>query len=80
MGAENTVLEGCEVLCLTGDLIACPLSSGERKACREALQYQAGMKEIVKWNKEQYCIHNEEVERINCEHCLQEKLREGGEQ
>lgn len=46
--AEDTVLRGCEILCLTGDLIACPLSSEEQEVCKSKLQYLAGEKEMFK--------------------------------
>jgi len=30
---ERTILLGCEVGCLTGDLLTCPLSEAERESC-----------------------------------------------
>lgn len=44
---DDTILMGCEVLCLTGDLIDCPLSFDEQKVCKGRLQYQAGIREVL---------------------------------
>jgi len=60
MEAEDTVLVGCEVLCLTGDLISCPLSNGEQKKCRNRLQYEAGRKEVIDWGNEECWEHGDE--------------------
>ena len=46
---EKSILEGCEVLCLSGDLIACPLSPEKQKTCLLKLQYLAGRAEVAKW-------------------------------
>lgn len=52
MKGKKTILSGCEVLCLTGDLIDCPLSLKEQKVCKMRLQYEAGYKEAeAKWKK-----------------------------
>lgn len=53
-GNENTVLVGCEILCIPPEtgLVACPLSSEEIEACKEHRQYEVGMlageKRVVK--------------------------------
>ena len=50
--AEDTVLEGCEIICIgeqNTDLFACPLSRDEQLKCKYRRQYQAGIKEVVKW-------------------------------
>jgi len=54
MEAKDTVLVGCEVLCLSfegSDYVACPLPLEEQKVCRQRLQYQAGIREVVEWLK-----------------------------
>ena len=43
----DTVLVGCEVLCLTGDLIGCPLPLEQQEKCMGRLQYHAGIKAAV---------------------------------
>ena len=53
----NSVLEGCEVLCLTGDLIACPLTLVEQRECRGRNQYEAGRKEVVEWIEGMSSLH-----------------------
>lgn len=50
MGAEDTVLVGCEVLCLSfesSDYVACPLPPEEQKVCRQRLQYEAGRESML---------------------------------
>ena len=51
MKTEETILVGCEILCIPAEtgLMACPLSSEEIKVCKSYLQYQAGIKEVVEW-------------------------------
>ena len=49
MEAKDTVLVGCEIICIgeatpPTDLIECPLSAQDRAVCRERRQYQAGEK------------------------------------
>ncbi len=51
MATRDTVLEGCEILCLTGDLIACPLTLVGQRECKQRLQYQAGMQEVAAWTE-----------------------------
>lgn len=36
---EQTILVGCEVGCLTGDLIACPLSKAEQESCPKRMRW-----------------------------------------
>ena len=42
MKTKDTILSGCEVLCLTGGLVACPLPDKVQKVCKGKLQYEAG--------------------------------------
>ena len=56
MEAKDTVLVGCEVICIgeqPTDLVACPLSEEEQEKCQSRRQYesgrQAGLREGVKW-------------------------------
>lgn len=51
MDGRDTVLKGCEVICIgtqKTDLIACPLTKKERLECRERCQYRAGIREGVR--------------------------------
>lgn len=50
MDTEDTVLEGCEIICIgksipPTDLIACPLSVQDIELCTARQQYQAGCEE-----------------------------------
>lgn len=52
MKAEDTVLEGCEIICFegeSGDYVTCPLPKEEQAVCKQRRQYEAGMKEVVDW-------------------------------
>ena len=55
MEAKDTVLEGCEIVCIgeqATDLIACPLPKWWSVMCKQHHQYQAGINEVVE------CIRN----------------------
>jgi len=59
LGVEDTVLGGCEVICIgeqPTDLIACPLTREEQLKCKERRQYQAGREEVVKWLEDKMCL------------------------
>ena len=45
MKTGDIVLEGCEKLCLTGDLITCPLTLVGQRECKSRQQYRAGQEE-----------------------------------
>ena len=52
MGTKDTVLRGCEVICIGeqyADLICCPLSTVERLRCQQRRQYLAGQRELADW-------------------------------
>jgi hypothetical protein len=50
MKANETVLEGCEIICIglsnpKTDLVACPLPIGEQLLCKSRMQYHAGIEQ-----------------------------------
>ncbi len=76
MEAKDTVLESCEVACLTGDLIACPLPEEEQEACMGRINYKAGQRAVVE------CLINDfyfsPVEGSEHHRLWQAKLKEWG--
>ena len=60
MTDKDSILGGCEILCLTGDLTTCSLPVEEQKKCKQRLQYQAGAREVVKWIIERYYAEPED--------------------
>jgi len=54
---NRTILEGCEVDCLTGELIDCPLSKEEQEKCQRRMSWEAGRSRGSHWLNTKIVTH-----------------------